>query len=427
MVGIRIVQDKSGVGKRTIRRPTHTFQLAQLPFQIQPFMIAPVLPGETMKSLMMQSRVVSDPLLGSLTGWWCEYYFFYVKHRDLANRDNATSMMIDPAFDIDTADAQAASVAHYHSTPGVSWVHQCLQRVVEEFFRAEGEAWDDYQYTTGNGNIPIASTGRDSTLDSMILESQEDDVDIDFTDAGSQDGVAVTASEVEAGLQAYQFARMHNLTDMTYEDYLKSYGVTGVAVEEPHKPELIRFVREWTYPTNTINPSDGAPSSAVSWAIAEKADKDRFFREPGFIFGVCVMRPKTYMDRVTGNFADLMSTAMTWLPAVLENEPRAGRIEIAASAAPLNLIDVASVIDIRDLLMYGDQFINFPVNNVIGAMTLPEDGSGLNIRYPLITDAKGLFVDSAGTDWLVRSDGVVNLQIATRQVDVTPQTASIEP
>lgn len=427
MVGVSIDMGKSGVGKRHIRRPTHTFNLKQLPFVIQPFLIAPVLPGETMRSLMFQARVVSDPLLDPLVGWHAEYYFFYVKHRDLANRDNATEMMINPAFDIDTADAQAAAVSYYHSTTGISWTHQCLRRVVEEYFRHEGEAWDDYTQDSGYGAMPIASIGRDSVLDSMMLESQEDDVDIDFTDAGSQDGVTVTASEVEAGLQQYQFARMHNLTDMTYEDYLKSYGIQGTAVQEPHKPELIRFIRQWTYPTNTVNPADGAPSSAVSWAVAEKADKDRFFREPGFIFGVCVFRPKVYLDRLSGGFVDLMNSAMTWLPGVLENEPRAGRVLVAGTDPPLLQIGVDAVVDIRDLLMYGDQFLNYTSGTPPNGVTLPEDGAGLNHRYPLVQDSKGVFVDSAGTDWLVRSDGVVNLQIATRQMDVTPSTAAIEP
>jgi hypothetical protein len=73
-----------GKSRRIPRNPQHRFYLETRPWQIQPFLIAPVLPGETMKNLLLQSRVVSDPLLASLTGWFCEYYFFYCKHRDLA-------------------------------------------------------------------------------------------------------------------------------------------------------------------------------------------------------------------------------------------------------------------------------------------------------------------------------------------------------
>ena len=428
MVGIKVQMGADGIGKRHIRRPQHTFHLRNLPYQIQPFMIAPVLPGETMRSLMIQSRCVSDPLVNPLVGWWMEYYFFYVKHRDLNNRDNATEMMINPAFDIDTADAQAASIAHYHIGAGVSWVHQCLERVTEEYFRNEGETWDEYTLTTGTGALPIASIGRDQAIDSIITDTQEVAVDIDLTDAGSQAGVAVMASEIEAALQQWQFAKLNNLTDMTYEDYLKTYGIKGQSIEEPHKPELLRFIREWTYPTNTINPSDGAPSSAVSWAIADKADKDRFFPEPGFIFGVCVARPKVYLQRLNGNFADLMSNAMKWLPAVLENEPRVGRAAIAQGAGPVLLSTEDVVVDLRDLLMYGDQFVNFaPGGSDHSSVDLPTDAgtAGINKAYVDDGDVNALFVDSAGPLVLVRQDGVVNLQIATRQMDTTPRTASI--
>ncbi len=429
MVGIRVEAGKTGIGKRHIRRPQHTFHCKTLPYQIQPMLIAPVLPGETMKSLMFQSRVVSDPIINPLVGWWKEYYFFYVKHRDLTIRDDATEMMINPSFDIDASQGRAASAPHYHSTTGVSWVYECLKRVVEEYFRNEGEAWLEWQFSKGDGNLPIASLGRDSVLDSIKFESIEDDVDIDLTDVAGPEGAKVMASEVEAALQQWQFARMNNLTDMTYEDYLKSYGISGQAVEEPHKPELIRFIREWTYPTNTISPTDGAPSSAVSWAIAEKADKDRFFAEPGFIFGVTVTRPKVYLSGLNGNFADQMNSAMTWLPAVLENEVRSGRQSIAGAAAPLVGIAGEAIVDLRDLLIYGDQFLNFnPTSAGYPEVALPEDATlatQINHRYPLIADVKGLFVDFAATDWLIREDGVINLQIATRQRDVSPSSIAV--
>ena len=38
---------------RVLRSPRHTFQLRQRPFEITPFLLAPVLPGETMKNLLI--------------------------------------------------------------------------------------------------------------------------------------------------------------------------------------------------------------------------------------------------------------------------------------------------------------------------------------------------------------------------------------
>ena len=40
---------------RVTRSPRHTFQLRHRPFLLQPFMLAPVIPGETMKSLLLVS------------------------------------------------------------------------------------------------------------------------------------------------------------------------------------------------------------------------------------------------------------------------------------------------------------------------------------------------------------------------------------
>ena len=47
---------------RATRKPVHNFNLESRPFQIQPMLIAPVLAGETLSNLLLQSRVVTAPL-----------------------------------------------------------------------------------------------------------------------------------------------------------------------------------------------------------------------------------------------------------------------------------------------------------------------------------------------------------------------------
>ena len=129
---------------RKPRRPQHPFYLEQRPWQIQPFFIPPVLPGETLQNLLAQTRIVSDPVKNSLIGWWAEQYFFYVKHRDLDERDTYTGMMIDPSVTL-TSLFTAADPASYHGATGgnrMNWVLKCLKRVTECYFRNEGEAWN---------------------------------------------------------------------------------------------------------------------------------------------------------------------------------------------------------------------------------------------------------------------------------------------
>jgi len=71
--------------KRTTRRPQHRFNLRFKPYEINPFVLAPVLPGETLTNIMLQAQCWSDPLVSSMKniGWWLQYNFFYVRHRDL--------------------------------------------------------------------------------------------------------------------------------------------------------------------------------------------------------------------------------------------------------------------------------------------------------------------------------------------------------
>ena len=57
----RIVRGQK-VNQRKMRAPHNNFHIKTRPWQIQPFCIFPVLPGETMQNAMWKSRVVSDPV-----------------------------------------------------------------------------------------------------------------------------------------------------------------------------------------------------------------------------------------------------------------------------------------------------------------------------------------------------------------------------
>jgi len=409
---------------RVSRRPSHTFHVRSRPWQIQPFMIAPVLPGETMKSLLMQARVVSDPVNNPLIGWWNEYYFFYVKHRDLEARDLLTSMMLDQTTDLSSLD-EADKIEHYHNkTTGdaIDWVDLCLTRVVDEYFRYEGEN----AATASIGNLPAAGVAVTNYLDSVVNDSDytdiSTDVDLTSTTPGEGDGTAaVKVSEIEAAMRMWEFQRHNNLTDMTYEDYLRTHGVSIPSAAELHKPELIRFVRDWSYPTNTVDPSDGAPSSALSWSVAERADKDRFFREPGFIFGVSVVRPKVYMRNLTTAAVQMLDNAFAWLPAVMSTDAFTSLKKMDAGEAPLSVNTDDYWVDLKDLFLYGDQFINFALADT-GANIIDLPLADLQKRYADSDDANSVFVDSDGSGGknLIRQDGVVNLNILGKQVDTTP-------
>lgn len=410
-------EDIPKAGRRA-RNPQHRWNVIAKPFAIQPICIAPVLPGETMKSALFQSRVVTDPIKNRLIGWWQEYYWFYVKHSDLPNGDDFKDMMLDPDKDM-SARAPSATNAKYYAyddNGGINWVEQCLQRIVEVYFREEGQAWN---VSTIDG-LPTAGIVNNSWLDSAILNANlPTGTDIDTADV-------VTPGALDPAYRAWQLLMSQALINMTYEDYLKSFGIRGQAVtQNAQLPELLRYTRDWQYPTNTIVPTTGAATSAVSWAVAERIDKDRFFNQPGFIFGVTVTRPKIYMSNQRGAMVQWMDRAQDWLPAIMRDDPWTSLKMFDDAAGPLAGFTGGAGndywVDLRDLFIYGDQFVNTDITTGDGAdndIELPAVAlTHAAKNYPTEAMVDTLF--AADTAEYVRQDGVISFNILGTQRDNT--------
>lgn len=401
---------------RKKRHPKHSFNVLSYPFAIQPFMIAPVLPGETLQRLMFQSRCVTQPVKNALIGWWAEYYFFYVKLSDLYEREEFKSMVLNPAWsptNVTTAQGGTSlSQFDYYAggTGMINYVELCRRRVIDEFFRDEAENYTDHELTDGTNTYAVAQIVGNSVFDSVALQDAMTAQDVNLLDAAGTE--VLTAGEVAAGMQLWEQQRLYGITLLSYEDWLMQFGVNA-EVEEPHRPELLRYVREWSYPTNTIDPTNGTARSAVSWTIQERADKARAFREPGFVFGVTCIRPKIYQRAQEGSFTSVMNDFRTWLPPFFANNPELSRKLVAADAGPLKTIVTDSdgyTVDIKDLLLYGEQFSNRSLTatnlNFLDTM----DATLVNKRYPAAhADTDELFVTTGG---YIAQDGIVDLEIS---------------
>lgn len=408
---------------RGMRRPQVPFYLKQRPFQFQPCCIMPVIPGETLKKGLFQIRAVTDPIRNPLIGWWYETYWFYVKIRDLAGREDFTAMFTDPTKDLAAYDT-ATNVQYFHKngteSPAIGWTKLCLDECVEWYARYEGET----AATAVIDGLPVAKINNLDALDSAILTSDLHANDVTmFTETGTN---TLEASEVEAAMRSFELLKQANLMPMSYDDFIKSYGVR-IPQEETHKPELIRYTRDWQYPSNTVVPTTGAVASAVSWSIRESMDKDRFFREPGFIFGMTCVRPKVYLKNYVGSLTAWMNSVYEWLPAVMNNDPRSSLKSFVATDGPVDVSAAEYYIDIKDLLLYGEQFVNFDpgtTSHFLNAVGLPQAAMAdqEDKVYPVdVTELRSFFVDFATTTGYlaeantIRSDGVINLNIATHQ------------
>lgn len=404
---------------RAFRRPQHPFYIQQRVWGITPNMIAPVLPGDTLTKVSLQARVVTDPVKNAIMGWWCDYMLFYVKHRDMIQSTEFEKMMLDPNYLADPVEklTDDKSTFFQGNDKSIDWLSRCLQRITETYFREPSEAWNVSMVDT---SYPAATFVGNSALDSAALASS-----LVAFDPGLIVGVddKITGREVNDLLFRWQLLSMQGLTDQSYDEFLGTYGV-DVPTEQSDFPELLGFWRHWQYPTNTVNPASGIPASAVSWVINERMEKNRFFKEPGFLVGVSVLRPKVYFKNYRGTMTSLMNNVAWWLPPVMDAVEGYSLRDIPA-ATILEGVPLTTV-DARDLFMYGEQFTNVDLGAAIttsspNTVNLPTPTMGK--RYPQGEDFRQLFVDVgtlATSLNFARSDGIWGLTLKSRVIDRHP-------
>lgn len=408
------------------RYPRHSFHVKTYAHHIHPFCMAPVLPGETLENLFMEARVVSAPIKSSIVGAKKEYYFFYVRVTDLLS-DTIRDMFVDPAnTDLSATLGVAGSSMHYYTAKGgIDYCKRAVQSITNHYFRDEGETYDTAKSSINSEDVYIAQIREIGWLDSLT--------DKDDMPAGSDPGTVSTASDLEALMTAFEQLRALGIANMTYEDFLRSYGIAIPAKDEA-KPEMLCRFTDYQYPSNTIDPTDGSATAAYSW-VFKNGNKDRkFFKEPGFIVGISVMRPKLYFGGVAGSLSAHLTRAWDWLPNYLwdlDMQAATSLKKFAGGTGPLGdrtttTGENAYWVDMRDLFLHGDQFQNHRLwtdgttpagDSNRNMVILPADQDSIALRkYPTKTMMDGLFV--GGSSYL-DADGYVSLNIKGHQVDYT--------
>lgn len=396
-----------GMVDRHTRSPSHSFYVEPDIWEIQPVLIAPVLPGETLTSLTLQSRVVTPPVKSRTVGWWLEYYIFYVPFRQMPSAANLIAMFVDPTV---TLSPSAAQARHYYSGLGFDFVAECLQVVTQEWFRREGETWSSF---TIRANMPAASIGLDTLIDSLI--------DTTVLPDGGTVAAQTNVDDLDRARMVLEYRRQ--LKEMgsdggmvDYEEVLASYGASLRKAAERDRPELLRYIRDWTYPVNTVEPTTGVPTTAASWAISDRADKNRAFTEPGFIFGVQCVRPKIYLANQTNFGSSMLDRAQRWLPPNMDAVGMERSLaEFSTTQGPFGKAAGGFTngywLDVRDLFNYGDQYLDGVATNC-NSIALPTVAQVY--RYATQAMADSLKVTTSS---LVQCDGNVSLRIKTRSVD----------
>lgn len=413
---IAMVQTLAKSGRKA-RTPTHKFRVRSKPFVLQPVCIAPVLPGETLTSLLWQARAQTEQLRDNLLGWHAEYYWFYVKLSQLDTPENwiapGTGMLMNPEFD-PSGLANTALLSTYHEdTSSINYVKRCRDVVVREYFRDHGE-----DETTAAGLVdttePLVHVERPGWMDSIALTSALVAASPDLPD----DAANATIRELERLSQQWEMLNVMGITDMTYDDFLATFGI-GTPNVNNKKPEIIRWAKYWQLPSSAVDGS-GASSSVVSWKLEGRADKDRLFREHGFICGYVTYRPKSYVSNQGSAGVTMLNTAFAWAPRMFDTQFAGVTIrDFADGAGPLGAgVTEGYTVDTKDLFLYGDQFSNYDL--MAGVEPSAYGFAGIPTgRYASSSNIDGLFV-TANTTNLVHCDGVARLTIKSALRDTTP-------
>lgn len=413
------VQEANAVSRKG-RYPVHNHLVAFRPWQIQPFMIAPVFPGDTMKRLAHTSRTITDPLKvgpGNILPWWIEHYYFYVKVRQLGDDVfDAYKAMVLQGTPIAINDP--VNAATNHNGRGIDWAKRALDFVVEEGgFRNAGET-----ASPKVDGLPLAAAmphkrgWHDSLMAAQNVDPAQDAVP---ENNDQQNPHQYVMPEL---LAQYEQMRSMRFVDMTFEDWLEMHGVNIPKEDDDFKPELVRLSNSWTYPANTVDPATGTPSGVAMFSSQFSGDKDRFFKEPGFLVGVTLARPKVFLGNQESPAANsMLNSAYAWSPRLLADQPhisiRGFRGGITGAQGPLKGQTKGYWVDIRDLFLYGDQFVSM---------------AAAQGYAPALPDAAGekRFADSAMMDALfqaasankIRQDGVTRLSILSHPSNATDQT-----
>lgn len=300
-----------------------------------------------------------------------------------------------------------ANTAFYHRAGYPNFAKMAYDRVVETKFRDKNEGL--VVASEAHSSYYRAKFRDHGLFDSIVPEA--------FDDGPLAPTGDTTMDAWQQAQDLYDYLVATNLTDMSYEDWCKAYGV-NIPKAQLHEPEVLATWKEWSYPSNTIDPATGAPSSAVSFVVRKNVAARKFFTEPGFLIGIHVLRPKLYFKDQVQSGTDYLNTAMSWLPAVLLDNPATSIRKFEDQELLASVPGGEFMVDMRDVFVHGDQFSNLgsgvPTNFVnMAAASL--------YQYPANGDLYDLFV----TDEMTMCDGFLNLDIVGRQRDMTTLRHSV--
>ena len=398
--------------RRIQRQPSFPVAGGIRPQGLYPVMFTPVLPGETLEAATYKATYVSSPLVSPLSGWWLETWLYYVRLTDI---DRELGQMFIGQLTSSAAYQAPSNRARYFTKAGqIDWCYLATEVVHNHHFRDEGEVRRDID------TVPMIKRVNTDWTESAIDEASL---------SGSEAALG-TAEDVTPQLQAFLMMRQMGMSALSYEEYLKTYGVASVKVEEG-EPELLAYRRYWTLPSNVIDPATGLPTGSAYWRVDEKAEKPKLFKEPGFLISFHAVRPKLFDGKQRYSRSASLWGFRDFIPSYTLTDPTAAIYnrdphdlpEFSGTGSTDNAVEI--YFDHRDLLSHGEQFINSasritpPVANgrSFAASSEVQDIRG---QYPTQADIDALFSSATASHRVVDYEGIYQTRIKGHIQDFTP-------
>ena len=394
---------------RVNRRPSFPIAGGIVPYGLYPVMIHPVLPGETLESATIKIQMRSRPIKNPLAGCWLEFWLAYVKFTDLDRE--LGEMFISDTYSSSGHTASSDNARTFTKTGQIDWVGKCLNRIHDAYFVNDSET-----PRTIDG-VPQVKLNQTSWMQNMMFKPADETL------------VTADTFDTHQQLSAWMMLQQMQMDEITYEEYLRQYGVQSIRTNVGD-PEILRYARSWTLPRNEINPEDGSPASAWLWRDDITLDKPKRFDEPGFVIALACARPKMFNAGHEWSMVGNLWGFSDWFPAYNLTDPTMGIKEMANndpvfSAAANGDGTKALLFDQRDMLSHGEQFLNgnhpwaLPLST---AMSVDTGAALEDIRHEYCTleNVKDIFTAEATVaDYCIAYDGLASLRIAGHIKDTT--------
>lgn len=377
---------------RKTRKPQFPLAGTMKPYGIYPMWATPVLPGETLSSTETKYRLLSMPIKHPLAGAWFETWLVYVSLTDID--PDLAQMFIAEGVPTTGFTASADNTRYFTKSGQINYLKLATDKVVQTYFRNEEEPTvTNATFGAGEPGIHKASRQNFDWAQNLMFKPAS----MDLNDLPS-------ALPNENTLTPLEIMKLAGMSELTYEKYLMEYGVTKKeAVKEARLPEILRYTRDWTVPTNTVEPTTGRPSSCWSWSSTIKSEKPKRFDEPGFVIMFGCVRPKMFDFSIKASMIGELWGFGDWFPVYNLADPAAGIKEYTGAplVRPAGETDTL-IYDHRDLLSHGEPFVNDWTNQPydlpkISSRSLVDGAEYPDLRglYPSDTDIDNLFAESS--------------------------------